>query len=115
MPFCQTHKRFFQMAKNQMDSPHCPVSFSRCFSISNLGGIGGTNFTPIVPAPQSGILGISRSAKKPVYIEDEFKPREILPLSLSYDHRLIDGADGAAFINWITQALEDPYKALLGA
>ena len=85
------------------------------FSISNLGGIGGTNFTPIVPAPQSGILGISRSAKKPVYIEDEFKPREILPLSLSYDHRLIDGADGAAFINWITQALEDPYKALLGA
>ncbi|WBL21972.1 2-oxo acid dehydrogenase subunit E2 [Zunongwangia sp. HRR-M8] len=84
------------------------------FSISNLGGIGGTNFTPIVPAPQSGILGISRSAKKPVYIDDEFKPREILPLSLSYDHRLIDGADGAAFINWITQALEDPYKALLG-
>ncbi|SFB68683.1 pyruvate dehydrogenase E2 component (dihydrolipoamide acetyltransferase) [Zunongwangia mangrovi] len=85
------------------------------FSISNLGGIGGTNFTPIVPAPQSGILGISRSAKKPVYIDDEFKPREILPLSLSYDHRLIDGADGAAFINWITQALQDPYKALLGA
>ncbi|WBL26075.1 2-oxo acid dehydrogenase subunit E2 [Zunongwangia sp. HGR-M22] len=84
------------------------------FSISNLGGIGGTNFTPIVPAPQSGILGISRSAKKPVYIDNEFKPREILPLSLSYDHRLIDGADGAAFINWITQALEDPYKALLG-
>lgn len=85
------------------------------FSISNLGGIGGTNFTPIVPAPQSAILGISRSAKKPVYIDDEFKPREILPLSLSYDHRLIDGADGAAFINWITQALQDPYKALLGA
>ena len=85
------------------------------FSISNLGGIGGTNFTPIVPAFQVAILGISRSAKKPVYIDDEFKPREILPLSLSYDHRLIDGADGAAFINWITQALEDPYKALLGA
>lgn len=85
------------------------------FSISNLGGIGGTNFTPIVPAPQSAILGISRSAKKPVYIDDEFKPREILPLSLSYDHRLINGADGAAFINWITQALQDPYKALLGA
>ena len=85
------------------------------FSISNLGGIGGTNFTPIVPASQVAILGISRSAKKPVYIDDEFKPREILPLSLSYDHRLIDGADGAAFINWITQALEDPYKALLGA
>ena len=85
------------------------------FSISNLGGIGGTNFTPIVPASQVAILGISRSAKKPVYVDDEFKPREILPLSLSYDHRLIDGADGAAFINWITQALEDPYKALLGA
>ena len=85
------------------------------FSISNLGGIGGTNFTPIVPAFQVAILGISRSAKKPVYVDDEFKPREILPLSLSYDHRLIDGADGAAFINWITQALEDPYKALLGA
>ena len=84
------------------------------FSISNLGGIGGTNFTPIVYHPQVAILGISRATTKPVYIDDKFEPRSILPLSLSYDHRLIDGADGAAFMNWLVKALEDPYEALLG-
>ena len=83
------------------------------FSISNLGGIGGTNFTPIVYHPQVAILGISKASTKPVYINGKFEPRSILPLSLSYDHRLIDGADGAAFINWIEKALEDPYEALL--
>lgn len=85
------------------------------FSISNLGGIGGTNFTPIVYHPQAAILGVSRAVTKPVFINGEFQPRKVLPLSLSYDHRLIDGAEGAKFITWITQALEDPYKALLGA
>ena len=83
------------------------------FSISNLGGIGGTNFTPIVYHPQVAILGISKASTKPVNINGKFEPRSILPLSLSYDHRLIDGSDGAAFINWIEKALEDPYEALL--
>jgi pyruvate dehydrogenase E2 component (dihydrolipoamide acetyltransferase) len=85
------------------------------FSISNLGGIGGTNFTPIIYHPQVAILGISRTETKPVYIDGNFEPRQILPLSLSYDHRLIDGAEAAEFLRWIGQALEDPYKALLGA
>ncbi len=85
------------------------------FTISNLGGIGGTNFTPIIYSPQVAILGVSRASKKPVYINDKLEPRNILPLSLSYDHRLIDGAEGVKFITWITRALEDPYKALLGA
>ncbi|MGM0392607.1 MAG: 2-oxo acid dehydrogenase subunit E2, partial [Bacteroidota bacterium] len=85
------------------------------FSISNLGGIGGTNFTPIIYHPQVAILGVSRAKTSPVFSEGEFKPREVLPLSLSYDHRLIDGAEGAEFLHWIVQALEDPYKALLGA
>lgn len=84
------------------------------FSISNLGGIGGTNFTPIVYHPQVAILGVSRASIRPVYIDDNFEPRSILPLSLSYDHRLIDGADGASFMNWMVKALEDPYEALLG-
>ncbi|MFD0931123.1 2-oxo acid dehydrogenase subunit E2 [Psychroflexus salinarum] len=84
------------------------------FSISNLGGIGGTNFTPIVYHPQVAILGVSQATTKPVYINDNFEPRSMLPLSLSYDHRLIDGADGASFMNWMVQALEDPYEALLG-
>ncbi|SDG81684.1 2-oxo acid dehydrogenase subunit E2 [Psychroflexus sediminis] len=84
------------------------------FSISNLGGIGGTNFTPIVYHPQVAILGVSQATTKPVYIDDTFEPRRILPLSLSYDHRLIDGADGASFMNWMVNALEDPYEALLG-
>lgn len=83
------------------------------FSISNLGGIGGTNFTPIIYHPQVAILGVSQVDKKAVYIEGEFKARSILPLSLSYDHRVIDGAEGAAFMDWIVKALEDPYEALL--
>ncbi|MCP9200828.1 2-oxo acid dehydrogenase subunit E2 [Gramella sp. GC03-9] len=85
------------------------------FSISNLGGFGGTNFTPIIYHPQVAILGVSRAVKRPVYVEDKLEPRSILPLSLSYDHRLIDGAEGVQFLNWIAKALEDPYEALLGA
>ncbi len=78
------------------------------FTISNLGGIGGTAFTPIVNSPEVAILGVSRSAYEPVYIDGEFVPRLMLPLSLSYDHRIIDGADGARFLRWIISALEQP-------
>lgn len=86
------------------------------FTISNLGGIGGTNFTPIVYHPQVAILGVSRAKKQPVYKDDDtFEARDILPLSLSYDHRIIDGAEGVRFLHWISRALEDPYEALLGA
>lgn len=80
-----------------------------CFTISNLGGIGGTYFTPIVNLPEVAILGVSKSIMEPVYIEDEFKPRLMLPLSLSYDHRIIDGADGIRFLRWIVNALENPF------
>ncbi|MGF1586520.1 MAG: 2-oxo acid dehydrogenase subunit E2 [Bacteroidales bacterium] len=82
------------------------------FAISNLGGIGGTNFTPIVYRPNVAILGVSRSQIEPVYIDGEFKPRMMLPLSLSYDHRAIDGADGARFLRWLCEALENPLLAM---
>ncbi len=78
------------------------------FTISNLGGIGGTNFTPIVNRPAVAILGVSRSQMEPVFIDGEFKPRMMLPLSLSYDHRLIDGADGARFLRWLCEAMQNP-------
>lgn len=84
-----------------------------CFSISNLGGIGGTYFTPIVNAPELAILGISRARIEPVYRGNEFVPRLMLPLSLSYDHRAIDGADGIRFLRWIVQALEQPFLLAL--
>lgn len=78
------------------------------FTISNLGGIGGTNFTPIVNRPTVAILGVSRSQIEPVFIDGEFKPRTILPLSLSYDHRIIDGADGARFLRWLCESMQNP-------
>ncbi|MEG8946152.1 2-oxo acid dehydrogenase subunit E2 [Rosettibacter firmus] len=80
-----------------------------CFTISNLGGIGGTYFTPIVNSPEVAILGVSKSVIEPVYIDGEFKPRLMMPLSLSYDHRIIDGADGIRFLRWIVNALENPF------
>ncbi|MEE2659722.1 MAG: dihydrolipoyllysine-residue acetyltransferase [Candidatus Latescibacterota bacterium] len=80
-----------------------------CFTISNLGGIGGTSFTPIVNSPEVAILGVARSRTEAVHIDDEFQPRLIMPLSLSYDHRLIDGADGARFLRFICEGLENPY------
>ena len=83
------------------------------FTISNLGGIGGTYFTPIINAPEVAILGVSRGAFEPVYIDDSFVPRLKLPVSLSYDHRVIDGADGARFIRWIVEALEQPFALIL--
>ncbi|MCW5623159.1 MAG: dihydrolipoyllysine-residue acetyltransferase [Burkholderiales bacterium] len=83
------------------------------FSISSLGGIGGTHFTPIINAPEVAILGVSRSAMKPVWNGKEFVPRLILPLSLSYDHRVIDGAQGARFITQLNNTLADIRRVLL--
>lgn len=79
------------------------------FTISNLGGIGGTSFTPIINAPEVAILGVSRGSYEPVYTDGEFEPRLMLPLSLSYDHRIIDGADAARLIRWVATALEQPF------
>ena len=84
-----------------------------CFTVTNLGGIGGHFFTPILNHPEVGILGVSRSRIEPVYEDGEFVAAEMLPLSLSYDHRLIDGADAARFVKWISNALEDPMSMLL--
>ena len=84
-----------------------------CFSISSLGGIGGTAFTPIVNAPEAAILGVSRSAMKPLWDGREFKPRLILPFSLSYDHRVIDGAQGARFTAHLAGLLSDIRRLLL--
>ncbi len=79
------------------------------FTITNLGGIGGTAFTPIVNWPEVAILGISRGRKEPVFVDGQFVPRLMLPLSLSYDHRLIDGADAARFLRWLAEAFENPF------
>ena len=84
-----------------------------CFSISSLGGIGGTGFTPIINAPEVAILGVSKSATKPVWDGKEFKPRLMLPLSLSYDHRVIDGAEAARFAAYVAQMLGDVRRLLL--
>lgn len=84
-----------------------------CFIISNLGGIGGSAFSPIVYAPQVAILGVSRAEMQPVWNGREFEPRLMLPLSLSYDHRVIDGADGARFLRWICRALEQPLNLVM--
>ena len=84
-----------------------------CFSISSLGGIGGTGFTPIINAPEVAILGVSRSAMKPVWNGKDFEPRLMLPLSLSYDHRVIDGAAAARFTAYLAQVLGDLRRLLL--
>ena len=84
-----------------------------CFSISSLGGIGGTAFTPIINAPEVAILGVSRSAMKPVWNGSEFAPRLMLPLSLSYDHRVIDGAAAARFTSYLSQVLGDLRRLLV--
>lgn len=79
-----------------------------CFTISSLGGIGGTAFTPIINAPEVAILGVSRSAMRPVFQNGAFVPRLMMPLSLSYDHRVIDGAAGARFTTFLASTLADP-------
>ncbi|MBM3778916.1 MAG: branched-chain alpha-keto acid dehydrogenase subunit E2 [Acidimicrobiia bacterium] len=82
-------------------------------TVSNLGGIGGTHFTPIVNWPEVAILGVSRGRREPVYRGDTLEPRLMLPLSLSYDHRVIDGADAMRFLRWVADALEQPFQLAL--
>jgi pyruvate dehydrogenase E2 component (dihydrolipoamide acetyltransferase) len=83
------------------------------FTISNLGGVGGTSFTPIVYAPQVAILGISTASTQPEWDGEKFVPQLVMPLSLTYDHRVIDGADGARFLRWICKALENPMHLVM--
>jgi pyruvate dehydrogenase E2 component (dihydrolipoamide acetyltransferase) len=84
------------------------------FTVTNLGGIGGTFFSPIINAPEVAILGVARSTIEAVYRDGQFVPRLMLPLALSYDHRLIDGADGARFVQWVAEALQQPFLIALG-
>jgi len=103
-----------ELAKKARDGKLGPAEMSGgCFSISSLGGIGGTGFTPIVNAPEVAILGVSKSATKPVWDGKQFVPRLILPLSLSYDHRVIDGAAAARFTAHLAQLLGDMRRVLL--
>lgn len=83
------------------------------FTVTNLGGIGGSWFTPIIREPEVAILGVSRAVTEPVWVEGDFEARLMLPLSLSYDHRIIDGADAARFIRWLVEALEQPMRMTL--
>ncbi|TDR80532.1 dihydrolipoyllysine-residue acetyltransferase [Paludibacterium purpuratum] len=102
------------LAKKARDGKLLPTDMQGgCFSISSLGGIGGTAFTPIINAPEVAILGVSKSAIKPVYDGKEFQPRLMLPLSLSYDHRVIDGASAARFTSFLAQALADIRRLML--
>jgi pyruvate dehydrogenase E2 component (dihydrolipoamide acetyltransferase) len=99
-----------QLSKKARDKKLSPADMEGgTFTITNLGGIGGTGFSPIVNYPEVAILGLSRSSMEPVWINNKFEPRQVLPLSLSYDHRLIDGADAARFLRWIAEAFEQPF------
>jgi pyruvate dehydrogenase E2 component (dihydrolipoamide acetyltransferase) len=99
-----------QLSKKARDKKLTPDQMEGgTFTITNLGGIGGTAFTPIVNHPEVAILGLSRGRMEPEWINGKFEPRLILPLSLSYDHRLIDGADAARFLRWIAEAFEQPF------
>ncbi len=99
-----------QLSKKARDKKLTPDEMQGgTFTITNLGGIGGTGFSPIVNHPEVAILGLSRSRMEPEWVNNKFEPRLILPLSLSYDHRLIDGADAARFLRWIAEAFEQPF------
>jgi pyruvate dehydrogenase E2 component (dihydrolipoamide acetyltransferase) len=99
-----------QLSKKARDKKLQPADMEGgTFTITNLGGIGGTGFSPIVNHPEVAILGLSRSSMEPVWMNDKFEPRQVLPLSVSYDHRLIDGADAARFLRWIAEAFEQPF------
>ncbi|MFC6839573.1 dihydrolipoyllysine-residue acetyltransferase [Xanthomonas theicola] len=103
-----------ELAKKARDGKLGPAEMSGgCFSISSLGGIGGTAFTPIVNAPEVAILGVSKAALQPVWNGKEFVPKLLLPLSLSYDHRVIDGAAAARFTTYLSQVLADMRRVLL--
>jgi pyruvate dehydrogenase E2 component (dihydrolipoamide acetyltransferase) len=99
-----------QLSKKAREKKLTPADMEGgTFTITNLGGIGGIGFTPIVNHPEVAILGLSRSRMEPEWIHGKFEPRLILPLSLSYDHRLIDGADAARFLRWVSEAFEQPF------
>ena len=99
-----------QLSKKARDKKLTPADMEGgTFTITNLGGIGGTGFSPIVNYPEVAILGLSRSSMEPVWMNGKFEPRQVIPLSLSYDHRLIDGADAARFLRWIAEAFEQPF------
>jgi pyruvate dehydrogenase E2 component (dihydrolipoamide acetyltransferase) len=99
-----------QVSKKARDKKLTPAEMEGgTFTITNLGGIGGTGFSPIVNYPEVAILGLSRSTTEPLWMNGKFEPRLVLPLSLSYDHRLIDGADAARFLRWIAEAFEQPF------
>ncbi len=99
-----------QLSKRARDKKLAPTEMEGgTFTITNLGGVGGTGFSPIVNYPEVAILGLSRSSMEPVWMNGKFEPRQVLPLSLSYDHRLIDGADAARFLRWIAEAFEQPF------
>ncbi len=99
-----------QLSKKARDKKITPAEMEGgTFTITNLGGVGGTGFSPIVNFPEVAILGLSRSSMEPVWMNGKFEPRQVLPLSLSYDHRLIDGADAARFLRWIAEAFEQPF------
>lgn len=103
-----------EMSSKARDKKLSPADMQGgCMSISSLGGIGGTKFTPIVNAPEVAILGVSKAEMKPVWNGSEFEPRLMCPLSLSYDHRVIDGAEGARFITYVSHLLADARRLLL--
>jgi len=102
------------LAKKARDGKLGPAEMAgACFTISSVGGIGGTSFSPIVNAPEVAILGVSKSVMKPVWNGKEFEPRLILPLSMSADHRVIDGALGTRFNVYVAQLLADMRRALI--
>jgi len=103
-----------ELSAKARDGKLAPADISgSTFTISSLGGIGGTSFTPIVNAPEVAILGVTRAATKPVWNGREFVPRLLVPLSLSYDHRVIDGAGAARFVVHLVKVLSDLRRALL--
>ena len=107
-------KEMTELSAKAREGKLAPAEMSGgCFSVSSLGGIGGTYFTPIINAPEVAILGVSRSATKPVWNGKEFAPRLILPMSLSYDHRVIDGASAARFTSYLAGLMTDIRKLVL--
>ncbi|MEP6506267.1 MAG: 2-oxo acid dehydrogenase subunit E2, partial [Betaproteobacteria bacterium] len=110
----QIAKEMNELAAKARDGKLGPADMTGgCFSISSLGGIGGTYFTPIINAPEVSILGVCKSATKPVWDGKAFVPRLILPLSLSWDHRVIDGASAARFNTYLGQVLADFRRVML--
>jgi pyruvate dehydrogenase E2 component (dihydrolipoamide acetyltransferase) len=107
-------KELGELAAKARDGKLSPADMQGgTFSISSLGGIGGTAFTPIINAPEVAILGVSRSATRPVWDGERFAPRLVLPLSLSYDHRVVDGALAARFTTLLVKVLGDFRRAML--